>query len=70
MAKRPPAKDSCYMMVDGVAIPMTTIDYATDPPTITYHMSYEDRDMYTKKMLKNVGEIMSSYYSQHPERFK
>ena len=49
---------------NGEAIPYLTID---PDKKVSRFVSEEDQQKYEQKMLKNIGETMSLFYTAHPE---
>lgn len=50
--------------VNGEVIPYLSID---EKGNKTWLVSEEDQKKYEQKMLKNIGESMSRFYTSHPE---
>lgn len=50
--------------VNGEVIPYLSID---EKGNKTWLVSEEDQQKYEQKMLKNIGESMSRFYTAHPE---
>ena len=50
--------------VNGAVIPYLLID---EKGNKTWLVSEEDHQKYEQKMLKNIGETMSRFYTAHPE---
>ncbi len=50
--------------VNGEVIPYLSID---EKGNKTWLVSEEDQQKYEQKMLKNIGETMSRFYTAHPE---
>lgn len=50
--------------VNGEVIPYLLID---EKGNKTWLVSEEDQQKYEQKMLKNIGETMSRFYTAHPE---
>jgi len=55
-----------YMtMPDGTELLMTKIENVGLPnQKVTHYITEEQREEFSRKMMKNVGEVMSEYYSQ------
>lgn len=56
-----------FIEVEGKTIPLVTIDKDGNK---TQHVSDEDLRKYNEAMMKNAGEVMSLYYSAHPDLLK
>ena len=50
--------------VNGEVVPYLSID---EKGNKTWLVSEEDQQKYEQKMLKNIGETMSRFYTAHPE---
>lgn len=59
-----------YMrMPDGTELLMTKIENCGLPnQVVTHYISEELRDEFSRKMMKNAGEVMSEYYAQKERR--
>ena len=64
MGKNRKLSGEISIMVDGKEIPYLSID---EDDNKTWLVSEEDQQKYEQKMLKNIGETMSRFYTAHPE---
>lgn len=54
---------------DGTELLMTKIENLGLPnQKVTHYISQEQRDEFSRKMMKNAGEVMSEYYAQKERR--